>query len=67
MRLWKRFQTVLTELVGELKLLRSPVQEATGVTGPVARRMIGACWPHRDQFITPMAAVAGAVADELIE
>jgi hypothetical protein len=67
MRMWTRFQTVLAELVGELKLLRSPVQDATGVVGPVARRMAAACWPHRDQFITPMAAVAGAVADELIE
>jgi hypothetical protein len=28
--------------------------------------MFEACWPHRAQFITPMAAVAGAVADELI-
>jgi ApbE superfamily uncharacterized protein (UPF0280 family) len=43
-----------------------PVQEADGATGPVARRMINACWPHRGRFITPMAAVAGAVADELI-
>jgi len=67
MRMWKRFQTVLMELVSELKLLRSPVQEADGVAGPVARRMIAACWPHRGQFITPMAAVAGAVADELID
>ncbi len=61
-----RFQTVLTELVGELKLLRSPVQDAVSVQGPVARRMVEACWPHREQFITPMAAVAGAVAEELI-
>nr|NDG07781.1 UPF0280 family protein [Oxalobacteraceae bacterium] len=28
--------------------------------------MVRACYPHRAQFITPMAAVAGAVADELI-
>jgi hypothetical protein len=27
--------------------------------------MIAACWPHRAVFITPMAAVAGAVADEI--
>jgi ApbE superfamily uncharacterized protein (UPF0280 family) len=65
-RAWDRFQRVLTELVRELKLLRSPVQEAASVRGPVARRMVDACWPHREQFITPMAAVAGAVADELI-
>ena len=63
---WSRFQGVLTELVEELRLLRSPVQDALGVSGPVARRMVEACWPHRGQFITPMAAVAGAVADELI-
>lgn len=48
-------------------MLRSPVQEAVDVAGPVARRMVEACWPHRERFITPMAAVAGAVADELIE
>jgi ApbE superfamily uncharacterized protein (UPF0280 family) len=65
-RMWERFQTVLMELVGELKLLRLHVQEADSATGPVARRMITACWPHRGRFITPMAAVAGAVADELI-
>ncbi len=47
-------------------MLRMPVQEARGVSGPVARRMVAACWPHRERFITPMAAVAGAVADELI-
>jgi ApbE superfamily uncharacterized protein (UPF0280 family) len=28
--------------------------------------MIGACWPHRGVFITPMAAVAGAVADHVL-
>ena len=65
-RAWQRFQLVLAELVGELKLLRSPVQEACDVRGPVARRMVTACWPHRERFITPMAAVAGAVADEMI-
>jgi len=64
---WTRFETVLVELVGELPLLRSPVQHAGRVEGTVARRMLAACWPHRHQFITPMAAVAGAVADELIE
>jgi ApbE superfamily uncharacterized protein (UPF0280 family) len=35
--------------------------------GPVARRMLAACWPYRADFITPMAAVAGAVADHLLE
>jgi len=64
---WHRFATVLEELVGELELLRRPVQEASTVTGPVARRMVAACQPHAQVFITPMAAVAGAVADEMIE
>ena len=64
---WRRFEIILPELVGELRLLRSPVQQAQDVKGSVARRMIAACWPHRSCFITPMAAVAGAVADELIE
>ncbi|HTO44621.1 MAG TPA: UPF0280 family protein [Burkholderiales bacterium] len=63
---WTRFQGVLAELVSEFELLRMPVQDAHPVKGPVARRMVQACWPHRERFITPMAAVAGAVADELI-
>jgi hypothetical protein len=64
---WRRFATILQELVGELRQLRFPVQASQDVKGRVARRMVAACWPHRDRFITPMAAVAGAVADELIE
>jgi uncharacterized protein len=32
----------------------------------VARRMVGAVWPHRGVYVTPMAAVAGAVADHLL-
>jgi ApbE superfamily uncharacterized protein (UPF0280 family) len=28
--------------------------------------MAAACWPHRRAFVTPMAAVAGAVADEVL-
>lgn len=34
--------------------------------GPVARRMFAACVTFADVFVTPMAAVAGAVADELM-
>ena len=81
---WRRFETVLTELVAELPALRMPVREANlsrgpnmlcdlnpsrvpnPLRGPIARRMWQACWPHRAGFITPMAAVAGAVAQELI-
>jgi ApbE superfamily uncharacterized protein (UPF0280 family) len=64
----RRFQTVLEELVSELPLLRTPVGAAYPLAhGAVARRMIAAVWPHRAAFITPMAAVAGAVADEILE
>jgi uncharacterized protein len=68
---WQRFADVLAELVGELPLLRRPLRvDATTrdnpCTGPVARRMWAACYPHRMHYITPMAAVAGSVADELI-
>ena len=64
---WRRFQPVLDELVAELPLLRRAVDDGySGVGGRVARRMVAACWPHRRSFITPMAAVAGAVADEVM-
>ncbi len=63
---WVRFQTVLPELVAELPLLREAVREDCALHGAVARRMWRACAAHRSQFITSMAAVAGAVAEELI-
>ncbi len=60
-----RFATVLGELVGELPELRKAMSERPRVEGRIARRMVAACRPHRD-FVTPMAAVAGAVADEIL-
>jgi ApbE superfamily uncharacterized protein (UPF0280 family) len=59
------FADVLPELVKELPLLRSPLPHDPG-QGPVARRMQAACAPYAEQFITPMAAVAGAVADHVL-
>lgn len=62
-----RFAQLLPVLAGELGLLRSPVYSSyPPVRGPVAKRMVAAVWPHRAVFITPMASVAGAVADELL-
>jgi uncharacterized protein len=61
-----RFQSILTELVDELAVLRLPVDRDTEVSGTVARRMRAATLPHADRFITMMAAVAGAVADEIL-
>jgi ApbE superfamily uncharacterized protein (UPF0280 family) len=64
---WRRFAVLLDELVAELPLLRRPVADGDcPLRGPVARRMWEACAPFRAGFITPMAAVAGAVAQELI-
>lgn len=63
---WARFQTVLPELVTELRTLRLPVRGPCALQGVVARRMWLACRPFHSQFITPMAAVAGSVAQELI-
>jgi ApbE superfamily uncharacterized protein (UPF0280 family) len=64
----QRFETVLSELVEELPELRSacpPVGRA--FAGPVARRMEAAVRRHAGEvFVTPMAAVAGAVADEIL-
>lgn len=62
-----RFPSILPELCDELALLRRPMHEGTpAVTSPVARRMVAACVPFAGAFVTPMAAVAGAVADELM-
>lgn len=59
------FETVLTELVGELDLLRSPVG-AVVPSGSIALQMHKAAAQHTDQFVTPMVAVAGAVADHVL-
>ncbi|HEX6979066.1 MAG TPA: UPF0280 family protein [Alphaproteobacteria bacterium] len=62
------FQDVLGTLVRELAMLRAPLGDTRPpVEGPVALRMVDACWPYRHEFITPMAAVAGAVADHVLE
>jgi ApbE superfamily uncharacterized protein (UPF0280 family) len=63
-----RFGDILPTLVRELPILRRPVNDAYPLLqGPVARRMAEAVWPHRSVYITPMAAVAGAVADEMVQ
>lgn len=62
----ERFRTILDELVPQLDLLRAPVDPAARADGGVARRMIAAATPFRTEFVTPMVAVAGAVADEVL-
>lgn len=58
-----RFDGLLEELVAELPALRA---EAALLRGPVARVMAAAVAPYRPAFITPMAAVAGAVAEAVL-
>src|SRR6202049_2886099 len=63
-----RFVTMLDELCSELALLREQARfggrEPSGI---VARRMFAAVLPYAEEnFITPMAAVAGAVAEEIL-
>ena len=63
---WARFQCVLPELVHELASLKAPLGPASRVDGKVAVRMLAVCRPFVPAFITPMAAVAGSVADEIL-
>ena len=61
------FPAILPALVGELAVLRAPIRSETpNPRGPVARRMASAVRPHLPAFVTPMAAVAGAVADHVL-
>jgi uncharacterized protein len=63
-----RFDGLLDELCGELPLLRQAADPARCLLqGRIARRMHAAVAPFAaDCFITPMAAVAGAVAEEIL-
>lgn len=64
-----RFETILTELVPQLDVLRSPVDPTrpSAVTGTVATRMVMAAGAFADVWVTPMVAVAGAVAEEICD
>ncbi|CAD5286367.1 conserved hypothetical protein [Bosea sp. 62] len=63
-----RFDGLLAELCDELKLLRTAVSRTSPLPlGPVARRMHAAVAPFAETgFITPMAAVAASVAQEIL-
>jgi uncharacterized protein len=65
----RRFVTVLDELCSELTFLRQPAtDDGPRPNGSVARRMVDTVQPYAPtHFITPMAAVAGAVAEEILE
>jgi ApbE superfamily uncharacterized protein (UPF0280 family) len=64
----RRFTDLLDELCNELPILRQPADPSRCfLQGVIARRMHAAVAPFAaDHFITPMAAVAGAVAEEIL-
>lgn len=63
----KIFPSILPDLVAELPMLRAPVGDLKPSAGnPIAQRMVDAVWPYRAVFVTPMAAVAGAVAEHVL-
>ena len=64
----RRFTGLLDTLCEELPELRKPADPVScQLRGKVARRMHAAVAPYAaDHFITPMAAVAGAVAEEIL-
>ncbi len=64
----RRFTGLLDELCGELVELRTAVDPVrSALKGIVARRMHAAVAPFAaEEFITPMAAVAGSVAEEIL-
>ncbi len=64
------FAPVLETLTDELEWLRTPlVSDSPDVrfSGPVAQRMMAATEPYRGVLLTPMVAVAGAVADHVLQ
>jgi hypothetical protein len=64
----RRFTGLLDELCDELALLRQAADpQRCSLRGTVARRMHAAVAPFAaEHFITPMAAVAGSVAEEIL-
>ncbi len=59
------FPAILPSLCAELPHLRAPLPSPPP-TGAIARAMHAATLPFAARFITPMAAVAGAVADAVL-
>lgn len=71
---WNRFQNVLNELVAELPTLKTAIEPGARQNpclGETARQMWQAAQAHAsllpNGFITPMACVAGAVAQEMLK
>ncbi len=62
----RHFPKILPGLGEELAALRKPVATSAKFDSAVAQRMADAALPFADVYVTPMAAVAGAVAEEVL-
>lgn len=63
----RHFEPILSALVGDLDALRRPTVQGLSFDGAVAQRMQRATeGAPENVFVTPMAAVAGAVADDVL-
>jgi uncharacterized protein len=62
----RHFPKILPEIAEELAELRKPFKDGAKFHGKVAQRMADAVEPFADVYITPMAAVAGSVAEEVL-
>ena len=61
------FNNILAELAADLFILRTPIsKQRNKFISPVSIRMQRAVQPFYPTFITPMAAVAGSVADYIL-
>ena len=62
----RHFPKILPELADELAELRKPITTAVKFQSKIAQRMADAALPFADVYVTPMAAVAGSVAEEVL-
>lgn len=62
----RHFPKILPELAEQRAELKKPIKKRFSAEGKVAQTMIDAAVPFADVFVTPMAAVAGSVAEEVM-
>lgn len=65
-RVFRRFGTILGDLTRELPALRRDIRHCPMIADPVGRNMAHVASLYAPEFVTPMAAVAGAVADAML-
>lgn len=67
---WRRFTTILPELVAELPQLRADGMRPKQLKSVIGQTMAAAVWPYHERhglYVTPMAAVAGSVAQHVLD